>query len=92
MGAFCTRGLHIVGFCCALLVTGMLCSWCDQVITFLQAHGDPVVEEAPLFVVSNYNATTFCQQGFSNVCSKGICASPTITWDSPLLLPRAVWL
>jgi hypothetical protein len=62
------------------------------VINFLQAYGDAVAEEAPLFVVSNYNATIFCRRDFFNVHNKGIWASPTITWDSPLLPPRAAWL
>ncbi len=45
-----------------------------------------------MFAVSNYNATIFCRQDFSNVRNKDIWASPTITWDSPLLPPRAAWL
>ncbi len=63
-----------------------------KLISFLQAYGDAVAEEAPLFALSTYNATIFCRRDFSNVRNKDIWASPTITWDSPLLPPRAAWL
>ena len=58
---------------------------------FLQAYGDAVAEEAPLFALSNYNATIFCRRDFSSVRNRNIWASPTTTWDSPLLLPCAAW-
>ena len=45
-----------------------------------------------MFAVSNYNATIFCRRDYCNVRNKDIWASPTITWDSPLLPPRAAWL
>ena len=45
-----------------------------------------------MFAVSKYNTTILCRREFSNVCNKDIWASPSITWDSPLLPPRAAWL
>ena len=58
----------------------------------MQAYGDAVAEEAPFFIVSNYNATIFCRRDFSNVGNQDIWPSPTITWNSALLPPRAAWL
>ena len=40
----------------------------------LQAYGDAVVEEAPIFAISNYDVTFFCRQHLSEVGDKRIWA------------------
>jgi len=58
----------------------------------LQAYGDAVVEEAPIFAISNYDVTFFCRRHLSEVGDKRIWASPPIAWNEASLPPRAAWL
>ncbi len=58
----------------------------------LQAYGDAVVEEAPIFAISNYDVTFFCRRHLSEVGDKRIWASPPIAWNEVSLPPRAAWL
>ena len=58
----------------------------------LQAYGDAVVEEAPVFAISTYEVTVFCHRDFTHVRDKRIWASPPIAWDNASLPPRAAWL
>jgi len=61
-------------------------------VVLLQAYGDAVVEEAPVFAISNYEVTIFCHRNFTDVSDKRTWASPPIAWDSVSLPPRAAWL
>lgn len=61
-------------------------------MALLQAYGDAVVEEAPLFAISNYEVMFFCHRNFTDVRDKRIWASPPIAWNSVSLPPRAAWL
>ena len=72
----------------------MSCTSCcaDVHVGFLQAYGDAVVEEAPIFAISNYEVTFFCRRHLTDVRDKRIWASPPIAWDSASLPPRAAWL
>ncbi len=64
----------------------------DVHVALLQAYGDAVVEEAPIFAISNYNVTFFCCRHLTNVEDKRIWASPPIAWNSVPLPPSAAWL
>lgn len=61
-------------------------------MALLQACGDAVVEEAPIFAITNYEVTFFCHQNFNDVRDKRIWASPPIALNSVSLPPRAAWL
>ena len=61
-------------------------------MALLQAYGDAVVEEAPIFAISNYEVTFFCHRNLNDVRDKRIWASPPIAWTSVSLPPRAAWL
>ena len=58
----------------------------------LQAYGDAVFEEAPIFAISNYDVTFFCRRHLSEVGNKRTWASPPIAWNEVSLPPRAAWL
>lgn len=64
----------------------------DVYVVCLQAYGDAVLEEAPLFAISTYDVTIFCHRNFMDVKDKRIWASPPIAWNSTLVPPRAAWL
>ncbi|DBB14860.1 TPA: hypothetical protein ACH3X3_004464 [Trebouxia sp. C0006] len=67
--------------------------YCREVLPALQqAYGDAVVEEAPIFAISNYDVTFFCRRHLSEVGDKRIWASPPIAWNGASLPPRAAWL
>ncbi len=61
-------------------------------MALLQAYGAAVVEEAPIFAISNYEVTFFCHRNLNDVRDKRIWASPPIAWNSVSLPPRAAWL
>ncbi len=61
-------------------------------MALLQAYGAAVVEEAPIFAISNYEVTFFCHRNLGDVRDKRLWASPPIAWNSVSLPPRAAWL
>lgn len=68
-------------------------NYCKKILLALQqAYSDAVVEEAPIFAISNYEVTFFCHRNFNDVRDKKIWASPPIAWNSVSLPPRAAWL
>lgn len=61
-------------------------------ICFVQAYGDAVAEEAPLFAITNYEVTIFCHRNFCDAVDKRIWASPPVPWNGTALPPCAAWL
>ena len=49
--------------------------------------GDALVEEAPIFAISNYDVTFFCRRHLSEVGDKRIWASPPIAWNEVSIAP-----
>ncbi len=66
--------------------------WVDVRMALLQAYGAAVVEEAPIFAISNYEVTFFCHRNLNDVRDRRIWASPPIARNSVSLPPRAAWL
>ena len=66
--------------------------FCCADAALLQAYGAAVVEEAPIFAITNYEVTFFCRRHLTDVKDTRIWASPPIAWNSASLPPRAAWL
>lgn len=59
----------------------------------LQAYGDAVKDEAPLFAVSTYNVTFFLKRDTNDVSNKVLYASPPVCWNGAGgIPPYAAWL
>ncbi len=60
-------------------------------LVHLQAYGDAVIDEAPMFIISNYHVTVFLKRS-EDVQDKRLWASQPVWWDQQQPSARSCWL